>query len=281
MIKYIRQNGAHRHLDKPFLVSWLNTQYNKLFPPQAKSKRKDVIYEESTVFFRRRMAAAFPGCRGLVEFTKAGDIHRHLSKLLETPLRFDESVVGATDPVWWFRGGSALDITSYKRIGWRRFVLGWEELKIKRIMAFVDNGRYYSNYVYVEAKAQKPTKVNRKDYSKEHIAELKKHMSYVDEEYAIYKPCCLFRKLVTKQEDDDGATTIFGKPIHMKRQHIETRSRFLTDYNFIIAAKGSAFNSQEFNRTSEGYFDGLLEGRVSDKQFNEFLMRFPKRDWEL
>lgn len=281
VINFIKKNGGHRHQDKPFLINWISTKYNKFFPPRTSLQKKNVIYEESTVFFRKRMAAAFPGCRGMVEITKAGDIHRHLSKLLEAPLRFDESVVGTTDPVWWFRGGSALDITLYKKIGWRRFVLGWEELKIKRIVAFVDNGRYYSNYVYVETEAQKPTRVNRKDYMEEHIRELKKDMSYVDEEYAIYKPCVLFHKLVTKQEEDDGSTTIFGKPVHMKREHIETRARYLTDYNFIIAAKGSAFNCHEFNRTSEEYFNGLLDGSVTDEEFNEYLMKFPKREWEL
>lgn len=82
---------------------------------------------------------------------------------------------------------------------------------------------------------------------------------------------------MTKHEEDDGSTTIFGKLVHMKREHIETRARYLTDYNFIIAAKGFAFNCHEFNRSSEEYFNGLLDGSVTDKELNEYLMTFPKR----
>lgn len=277
-INYIREHGGHRHMDKPYFVYWLSKQKHKLFPPKVVIPQRNIIYEESTVFFRRRMAAAFPGERGLVEYAKAGDIHRHLSKLLEVPIKFDESAIGTKDPVWYFRGSSASDITSYKRIGWRHFVLGWDELKIRRIVAYIENGRYYSNYVYVESEGQKPTKVNRKYYSKEHIKELKKDFSFVDEEYAIYRPCALYKKMVTKQEEDDGATSIWGRLMHMKRQHIETRVRYLTDYNFIIASKGSAFNNNEFNRTSEPFFNGLLDGSVTIEEFHKFMMGFPKPD---
>ena len=280
-IEHIRVHGGHRHLDKPYWIHWLSTTFNKVFPPKIEKPQWNVISEESTVFFRRRMASAFPGERGLVEYTNPVDIHRHLSKLLEAPLKFDESIIGVTDPIWYFRGSSALNIESYKRIGWRRFVLGWDELKIKRIVAFIENGRYYSNYVYVETEAQKPTKVNRKYYTKEHIKELKKHMSYVDEEYAIYKPCSLYHKIVTKQEEDDGATKMFGRLVHMRRDQIETRARFLTDYNFILAAKGSAFNCNGFVRTSEEYFNGLLDGTVKIEEFHEYMMTFPKRSRDL
>ena len=175
-----------------------------------------------------------------------------------------------------------MNIDSYTRLGWRRFKLGWDELKIRRIVAFVENGRYYSNYVYVEVDAQKPTKVNRKYYTKEHIEELKRSArSYVDEEYAIYKPCALYRKKVSKQEEDDGATKVFGRLVHMKREYIESRVRFLTNYNFVIAAKGSAFNNQDFTKTSEQFFDGLLDGTVTLEGFHKYMISFPKPDMNL
>ena len=62
----------------------------------------------------------------------------------------------------------------------------------------------------------------------------------------------------------------------MKRSEIETRCRHLTDYNFIIAAKGSAFNNNTFDRTSGDYFKGLLDGSVTIGQFHDYLMTFPK-----
>lgn len=277
-IEYIRKHGGHRHKDKSYWVYWLENTWKKQFQTKEVKPQWNVISEESTVFFRRRMAAAFPGERGLVEYTKARDINLHLSKLLESPIEFDDSIIGTTDPIWYFRAGSALNINSFKRIGRRTYVLGWDELKIRRIVAFVDNGRYYSNYVYVEADAQNPTKVNRKHYSKEHIKELKEDMSVVDEEYAIYKPCALYHKMVTKQEEDDGATKVLGRFVHMNRDRIETRVRFLTDYNFVIAAKGSAFNNNEFDGTSGYYLNGLLDGNVRIEEFHEYMMKFPKPD---
>jgi len=275
-IEFIREHGGHRHLDKPYWLNVLKHIISKFIPTRSNKTQWSVISDESTVFFRSRMASAFPGERGLVEYTKARDIHRHLSKLLEEPLRYDESIRGVKDPIWYFRGGEALDITSFKRIGRRRYVLGWDELKIKRIVAFIENGRYYSNYVYVEAEAQKPTRVNRKQYTKELIKDLKEHMSYVNEEYAIFRPFPLYKKMVTKQEEDDGATKVLGKLVHMRRDMVESRTRFLTDYNFILAAKGSAFNCDEFDRTSEVFFNGLLAGTVKIEEFHKYMMCFPK-----
>lgn len=65
---------------------------------------------------------------------------------------------------------------------------------MKRIVVFIENGLYYSNYVYVEANGQKPTKVNKKYYSREHIEDLKKDFNFVNEEFAIYRPCALYKK---------------------------------------------------------------------------------------
>lgn len=279
VVKYIKKNGRHRHLDKPYWAYFLQNIIEKALPHKLPKNTKSVITIESTVFFKIRMADAFPGCRGLVEYTKARDIRRHLGKLLESPLHFNKSIIGAIDPVWYFRGSSGLDISSYKSLGGRRFMIGWDELVIKRIVAFIDTGRYYSNYVYVEAEAQKPTGLYKKR-TQQQIEELKGYLDgVVNEEYAIYKPCAFFSKKVTRQEEDDGSTKVFGKIVRMKQEHVETRCRYLTDYNFIIAAKGSAFNCDMFCSTSEDYFKGLLEGRVTIEEFNNYMMTFPKPSW--
>lgn len=279
VIEYIKKNGSHRHLDKPYLVNWIESKYEKL--RHSKTVIEPVISEESTVFFRRRMAEAFPGYRGLVEFKKVREIHRHLSKLLEPPIKFKKSIIGVTDPIWWFRAGSALNIATYRHLNRRKFLIGWDELVIRRIVAFIDNGRYYSSYVYVEAQGEKPTGLYD-NYTSERINELKENLGgIVDEEYAIYKPCAFIRKKITKQEEDDGSTKICGRLIKMKREHVETRCRFLTDYNFIIAAKGSAFNNVLFDRTSGDYFKGLLDGTISIEAFHDYMMQFPKPDNEM
>lgn len=155
-------------------------------------------------------------------------------------------------------------------------MIGWNEVSIRRVVAFNDNGRYYGTYVYVEAEAQKPTGLYRK-YSKEELDDLKKQLrGYVDEEYGIYKPFPFFCKKVTKQEEDDGCTKILGFIKRMKLEHIETRCRYITDYNFIIAAKGSSFNNRNFDRTSGYYFKGMLDGTISIEEFDEYMRRFPK-----
>lgn len=192
VIEYIKKYGRHRHLDKPYLINLIERQYEKLRP--SKTIIEPVISEESTVFFRRRMAGAFPGYRGLVEFKKARDINRHLSKLLESPIQFKKSIIGVKDPIWWFRAGSALNITTFRHLNRRKFLIGWDELVIRRIVAFIDNGRYYSNYVYVEAQGEKPTGLYD-HYTSERINELKEDLGgFVNEEYAIYKPCPFFAR---------------------------------------------------------------------------------------
>lgn len=278
VVEYIKKNGRHRHLDKPYLINWIERQHEKL--RSSKTVIEPVISEESTVFFRRRMAAAFPGNRGLVEIKKAKDIHRHLSKLLEPPIKFKKNIIGVKDPIWWFRAGRSMNIATFRHLNGRKFLIGWDEFVIRRIVAFIDNGRYYSNYVYVEAQGEKPTGLDI-HYTSERIKELKESLDHVDEDYAIYKPCAFFHKKVTKQEEDDGSTKIFGRLIKMKREHVETRCRFLTDYNFIIAAKGSAFNNAIFDRTSGDYFRGLLDGSISIEAFHDYMMQFLKPDNEM
>lgn len=97
------------------------------------------------------------------------------------------------------------------------------------------------------------------------------------EEYAVFKPCYFFKKKITKQEEDDGYTTFLGMTIDLNKRY-ECRIRSLTPYNYIIAAKQSAFNNSEFDRTSGSILDGMLDGTVTKEQMNEYMMKFPKPD---
>lgn len=47
--------------------------------------------------------------------------------------------------------------------------------------------------------------------------------------------------------------------------------RYLTPYNFIIAAKQSPINSHEFDATSEDIFNRILAGRRSFDDLTSFL----------
>lgn len=103
-----------------------------------------------------------------------------------------------------------------------------------------------------------------------------KFQGYYDEEYADFKPIWFLpTRHISRQDYDDGATTVLGKHIEL-RQRAELRARYLTPYNFIICAKFSAYNNHTFSRTSESFFRGMLDGSVTNEEFHEYMMKFPK-----
>lgn len=265
IINFFKKNWKIKHTEKAN-----NKKQNEKLGP-SKTNTEFVIKEDSTCFIKGRIAVAFPGVRGRAEIKKSRAIRRCLSKLLEPPIQFRKSVRGCKDPIWWFRAGMAENITTFKHLRGRKFLIGGNEFVICRIVAFRDDRCYWSNYVYVEAQGERPTGLY--NYTSERINEDKTALGYMCEEYAIYKPFPFFHKRVTIQEADDGSTKILGKP--KKMQRVEPRCRFLTDFNFVIAAKESAYNCASF-KTSEEYFRGLLDGSISIEHFHDYMMQFPK-----
>lgn len=282
-VSYLKEHGRHRKRTVPFWYYFVKNTSEKIkdrWFTKHYNMYEHVATEESVVFFKKRISDAFPGVRGFKVINNPFRIYQALSKLFKDPLRFKKKIRGVVDPIWEYRGGEAAEIDSFKCIGWRKYRIGWHEMKIRRIAVYNDTGRYYGAYVYIEAEAQKPTGLYGK-CSKEEILQLKSQMrGYVNEEYCIYKPFWFFKKLVTKQEEDDGSTTICGIPVKMKREDLEFRFRYLTDVNFIVAAKGSPFNSRAFERTSRDVLNGILDDKVSMEQLNEYMLQFPKKhDW--
>lgn len=284
VIQHIKKNGGHRHLDKPFFlhqVTLLLSKLSSFLPPKEVHINNDILFYHSTVFFKDRLSAAFPGERGLIEYTNQKKIRYALKKLLAPPLIFKESIdqYSINDPIWWFRAGSAMCINTYRYLGHKRHLIGWDEVRIKRLIAYIENGRYYKNYVYIEFDSDKPTKVYRDYLSPSRITDLQKEYLDVTEEYAIYKPCKFYSKKITKQEEDDGHTKIFGRIVDMKMKY-ECRTRHLTPFNIIIAAKQSSFNSDCFDKTSGEFLNGMLTGAVSKEMMNEYMMSLPKPHWQ-
>lgn len=281
-IKYCA-NWSFSKIDWRKSYQWIDKLLNKLLLVvfSYKTDSKDLAIkatEESTVFFARRMAEAFPGVRGVCKFSDRKEINKRLSILLQAPLKFEQGLDRAdTDPVWFFRAGAAEDIQSFLRIGNNKVLMNTDELLIKRIVVYRDSGRYYGQYVYVEVEADKPCGC----YS--HNEDTMKYMvdkrGYYDEEFAVFKPSWyLPERKITRQEYDDGSAMVNGKPMRLHGR-AELRLRYLTSYNFILAAKFSPFNCREFDRTSGEYFKGMLNGTISVKQFDEYMMAFPKRDF--
>lgn len=276
-------NWTFSKIDWRKSYQWVDKLLNKLssveFSYKTNSKNQAFkATEASTVFFARRMAEAFPGVRGVREFSDRKEINKHLSILLQAPLKFEQGLDKAdADPVWFFRAGAAEDILSFLRIGNNKVLMNTEELLIKRIVVYRDSGRYYGQYVYVEVEADKPCGC----YS--HNEDTMKYMvdtgGYYDEEFAVFKPSWyLPERKITRQEYDDGSAMVNGKPMRLHGR-AELRLRYLTPYNFILAAKFSPFNCHEFDRTSGEYFKGMLKGSISVKQFDEYMMSFQKRNF--
>lgn len=275
-------NWSFSKIDWRKSYQWIDKLLNKLLLVvfSYKTDSKDLAIkatEESTVFFARRMAEAFPGVRGVCEFSDRKEINKRLSILLQAPLKFEQGLDRAdTDPIWFFRAGAAEDIQSYLRIGNNKVLMNTDELLIKRIVVYRDSGRYYGQYVYVEVEADKPCGCYL--HNEDTMKYMVNKRGYYDEEFAVFKPSWyLPERKITRQEYDDGSAMVNGKPMRLHGR-AELRLRYLTSYNFILAAKFSPFNCHEFDRTSGEYFKGMLNGSISVKQFDEYMMVFPKRD---
>ncbi len=194
-------------------------------------------HSSSTAFFADRFAKAFPGVRDTTWFVKPHDVAMRLGELLKPPLAFSDGT-----PIWWWRGGN-LQIERFERLDSGEFLMNYEELRIARIAA-VPSASYHRNFVYIDVSAmpstglyeQKPNDVERR------VSE----QGYDAEEYGLYRG----RHLLTRAEYDDGATTIDGVLVSTSGAS-ELRVRYITPYNFVIAAANSPINNMDFDHTLE------------------------------
>ncbi|MFV0198151.1 hypothetical protein OBK01_08060 [Empedobacter falsenii] len=230
--------------------------------------------EHSTSLFHYRMAGAFPGVRGVKWFEDAKTATKRLEILMQEPLRFSNgSMEAESDPIWWFRGGSALFIKKFKRLGSKKVLLNIDQLKIKRIAAYQGDS-YYKDFVYVEVEGEEQTGLH--NYTKEDIQRHIDTFGYSWEEYGLIKNRFGWTKPIRREDYDDGATVIRGKV--RNAMNAKLRVRYLTTYNFIIAAKGSPYNSSKFDRESKTYLNGILKGKIEPDVFFEFLKTFEKHE---
>ena len=278
IIEHFNKNGKHR-VPQATLLSrtrvFIDFIYNKYL--SKKTSIKPIATIESTVLFSMRMAKAFPGKRGVVEYTKVSDIKRCLSNLLAEPLTYSRNNQSHVfhDPIWCYRAGSSMHIDAYKYLGKRRFLIGNDELLITRIVAFISPHRYYNQYVYVECDPDRSTGLYpKRDLSNYPIYD--NDMLYdVTEEYGIFRFGLVCSKNITREEYDDGATCIMGRSVSISDKS-ELRVRHLAKYNFVIAAKGSVYNNQTFDLKSNSMLWQMIERTISNKEFNNFMLSFCK-----
>lgn len=230
--------------------------------------------EHSTSLFHYRMAGAFPGVRGIKWFDNTKIATKRLAILLQKPLRFSAGSKEAEgDPIWWFRSGSALFIEEFRRVGSKKVLMNIDQLRIKRIAAYQGDS-YYKDFVYVEVEGEKQTGLY--NYTKDDIQRHIDSFGYSWEEYGLIKNRLGWTTPIRREDYDDGATVIRGEV--RNAMNAKLRIRYLSTYNFIIAAKGSPYNSKKFDRESKNYLNGILKGEIQPDTFFEFLKSFQKHE---
>ncbi|TAX58916.1 hypothetical protein ELI02_02120 [Rhizobium leguminosarum] len=218
----------------------------------------------STVFFAQRFADAFPGVRGVVWFDDPNEIKQRLEVLLAAPLEFKDAT-----PLWWTRGNSNLTISTFSDLG-KCYLINYDELAITKVAA-VNNKSYKYNFVYIEVGPLEPTGLY--DSTPSRIVEVEKGegpFTYYSEEYAIVDG----KHLVTRSVYDDGSAVIGGKLQSIKGR-AELRGRYVTKYNFIIAAGGASLLDQSYDSELEEHMEAMLKGEDHLKEIAEEIVRLP------
>lgn len=215
----------------------------------AAPKLPTLLGAHSTVVFAQRFGDAFPGTRGVAWFESDDTIRQRFARLLARPLEFEDGT-----PIWWSRGPSNLQIISYAEAADYLLING-EEMKISRVAA-VNPASYKYNFVYVEVDPLPPIGIYER--TPEWISEVEADKSpfpYYSEEYGLVDGI----HLVTRAEADDGSAMIDGK-LQSLRGRLEIRSRYVTKYNFIIAASGAPLMNSSYDYTLEGHLNAMLKG---------------------
>ena len=220
--------------------------------------------QSSTVFFSDRFAQAFPGVRGVSWFPGRVAVER-LAILLERPLSFRVPDGGEYEPIWYRELGN-LGIERFSIESDSRVLINVHEWDIDKVAA-VNMGNYWQKFVYVQTHASAPTGLYDDAGPSDSVGPLR----YRSEEFGI-----VGGHLVTRAEYDDRAAVIDGKPIDI-RDSVELRVRYLTPYNFVIAAHNSPFNSEAFDRVGGDFLEQIREGKSTVEDPAKFMLRVPKR----
>ncbi|MCA1363417.1 nucleotidyltransferase domain-containing protein [Bradyrhizobium sp. IC3069] len=230
-------------------------------------ERLPSLREHSTVWFSGRFAQAFPGVRGVQWFKDPEQVKTRLLKLLEPPIEYADA-----QPVWWFRGPSNLPIRAFEHLRDRLYQMDENELLIRRIAA-VKPGPYYCDFMYVELDPMEPIGI----YSQtaERIVEEMSgegHFGYYWEEYGLVDG----KHVINRSQYDDGVAEIGGK-IEDVRGRTQLRVRYVTAYNFIIAASHSSINNGDFDKYLEEVMSRMLHGEDLLQELGKAVLRLPKR----
>lgn len=221
----------------------------------AEPKRPRLNGEHSTVTFANRFSAAFPGVRGIQWFDDPDDIGQRLTRLFEAPLEYEDGT-----PLWWTRGSANLHISTAEMIG-EMLVINDDEMKIRRVAA-VNSGSYKYSFVYLDVAPLPPTGIY--EHTASRLAEIARDegpFPYYWEEFGVVDG----EHLITRAELDDGAAVIAGK-LQSISGRVSHRSRYVTNYNCVIAGGGAPIMSMDYDQRLESHLNAMLKGddRLSD-----------------
>ncbi len=260
-----------------FIIYWALFVFIKLLLGILRKKylTKDVpqelptIYEPSTVFYFNRLTGAFPGQRGLKWYNSKTAVER-LKIVFKEPINFKQNIDSEfpSDPLWWFRGHSSMFIKEFKQLSSTKILLETKELEINRIAVYLSES-YHKCFIYVECVGEKQIGLN--NYTAKEIQESIEERGFCNEEYAL-----LGKKPISREHYDDGATIINGKVVESFGAKL--RVRYLSDYNFIIAAKKSPYNSRQFEIFSAEYFDKINKKIIDPEVFLKLLETYSRHE---
>lgn len=222
-----------------------------------------VVPYPTTTFFHYRLTDAFPCLNdGLTEFKDRRTIIKRMELLLAEPLTFssEDSRPGFdSHPIWWFRGTYNLWIDNFQVINRHKVLINIDEYIVTKLIVYKSKHNY-RDFLYVECAPDKPSGAYQ--YTKESIEREVNEYGFCQEEFGLHN-----KRIISRKEYDEGSTLIRGNPTSTSGAKL--RSRVLTKYNFIIAAKHSPYNSNAFDFYSEEYFNRLLNNQI---EFDEFLV---------
>lgn len=204
----------------------------------------------STVVFAERFGDAFPGVRGIEWFNEQDSIRQRLARLFAPPLEYDDGT-----PLWWTRGPSNLQITSYAEEG-SHILLNGDEMNVSRIAA-VNQASYKYSFVYVEVEPLAPIGIYKTTAARiQEVEDGTSYSPYYWEEYGLVDG----KHFITRAEADDGSAMIDGK-LQSLRGRLEVRGRHVTKYNFIVAAAGAPLMNGKYDRLLEAHLNAMLKGQ--------------------
>lgn len=246
------------------------TKKRQLTKKKIGSKELEFLGLDPIVFFSYRLASAFPGQRGLKWYNDPKTAVERLEILFQNPITFKPNIENGLpySPIWWFRESSSMFIDNFEKLSRKKILIGIKELQIKRIAVNIDPV-YYKSYIYVETNGEKQTGLY--NISINDIKRSIESIGYCSEEYGLFK-----KRFIRREEYDDGAALINSRVVETVGAKL--RTRFLSDYNFIITGSDSPYNSEKFETGTRDLFNEVLKGNIQAERLLEFLDTFKKRE---